>query len=161
MDLLPAALSHDEMSTHVRKFAASRLYELIAALQPFVAEALRDPLDLQDQEPARIQATVSVIKLYNSCVKQLGDLYQAGTKPADKRDAELLTPGQVELLLEQQRVELQRAADAAVAAAVESARRELVAAASVSLEDARVRVASRVAEYSLKRVAVAAAGVDS
>lgn len=137
MELLPTSDDHDVVAGRVRTFAAARLVELIDGLQPFVAEALRDPSDLVDVEPSRVMANVAVVKLQAAMIKQLGGLYQVDARPVERPDVNLVPMEKVQELLELERQEAVVRTGEAVAAAVAAVREEFAVREVLSLEAAR------------------------
>lgn len=148
-------VDHEQLTDKVRQFAASRLYEMIESMRPFVSECLDDPGGLPDMEPSRIMANTAVIKLQAALIKDLGSLYQVSKPPTPKpEDTEPMIPvTAAQEAVEQERARMEQlmheAVQAAVVAAVEQeqARMEQLLAARerTSLQAARDRVAAAVA----------------
>lgn len=137
MELLPVAGDYDTISDRMRQYAAARLMETLEQLRPAVAEALAEPLSAL--EPSRIVANVSILKLYNSIIKELGLLYRVQDRPAEQRE-DMMPLAQVQQLLEEQEARTAEAVAAAAAAALEQGRLEARTAEVCSLQEARERL---------------------
>lgn len=148
MELLPAGQDHDITALKVRQFSATRLTELIVGLQPFVEQALQDPSDVVELEPARILANAALIKLHVTLIKELGALYQVTARPVTKVDPDMVPLSEVERLLHEAAVRSEELVAAAVADAEVRIRAELSQQQQLSLEAARVRVSTALSKLS-------------
>lgn len=141
MDLLPVTADYDHISDRMRQLAATRYMELIESLREHVSIALSDPAGINDIEPGRLQAHVSLVKLYTSLVKELGLLYRVQDRPVVEQE-EMVPAVQVQRLLD----EAQAREDKAVAVAAELATAAALAAVAarevIDLDAARLRVAA-------------------
>lgn len=140
MELLPTGTDHDAVAEKVRQFSATKLTELIMGLAPFVQQALADPTDVLELEPARIQANMTVIKMHTTLIKELGALYQVTARPAAKADPDMVPLREVERLLSEAAVRTEELVAAAVLETEARVRGEVEARQQLSLEAARTRV---------------------
>lgn len=140
MELLPVTKDFDQISAHVRTFTANALYEMIAGLRPYVAEALADPAGIHDLEPSRLVAYTQLLKLQSSLLKDLGLLYRVQDRPIPEGEERLPASVVTGMLAEQAaRHEEQLAA---LAADVETkVRAELAQREQRSLQAAKDQVA--------------------
>ena len=144
MELLPVTQDYDQVSEHVRTFSANALYEMIAGLRPYVAEALGDPGGIHDTEPSRLVAYTQLLKLQSSLIKDLGALYRVGDRPMPQGE-ESIPASTVARILEEQAALHAQELEQTIRDVETRTRLDVETRQQLSLEAAREQVLGQVA----------------
>lgn len=136
VDLIQQDLNHDELSEAVRHYSASKLYELVEKLEPFVDETVAL---LQSGDVASAQmiiASNSVVRSYLTALKDLGKLYQVDREPASQE--EMIPASQLPMMIE---AAVSKEVDIAVEAALAEHREDEARRKALRAADAKDLVA--------------------